>query len=99
MIKHIVLFKMKAFNSDEEKKQTLTKLQKALLDLKPIVKEIETMEVGLNGNPKEAYDLALISTHKSWADLAVYDQNPDHVAVKKMIKEVLDTRSAADFEY
>lgn len=99
MVKHIVLFKLKAFDSAEEKMQKMKYIQSQLLNLKNIVKEIQTLEVGLNGNPKEAFDIALISTHKSWEDLAVYDQQPDHVAVKKMIKEVLDTRSAADFEY
>ncbi|MBQ4036392.1 MAG: Dabb family protein [Paludibacteraceae bacterium] len=99
MVKHIVLFKFKSFESAEEKEQKLKYIQSQLLNLKNIIKEIATMEVGLNGNPKEAFDLALVSTHKSWEDLAVYDQHPDHVAVKKIIKEVLDTRSAADFEF
>lgn len=99
MVKHIVLFKLKSFESAEEKAQKLKFIQTELLNLKGLIKEIDSMEVGLNGNEKEAFDLALISTHKSWNDLAVYDQHPDHVAVKKIIKEVLDTRSAADFEY
>lgn len=99
MVKHIVLFKMKAFDNEDQKTQTLKTLQAELLNLKSIIKEIASLEVGINGNPKEAFDLALISTHNSWADLAVYDQQPDHVAVKKHIKEFLDVRSAADFEF
>lgn len=99
MVKHIVLFKFKSFDSAEQKMQKLKYIQSELLNLKNIISEIDTMEVGLNGNPKEAFDLALISTHKSWEDLSIYDQHPDHVAVKKIIKEVLDVRSAADFEF
>lgn len=99
MIKHIVLFKLKEFDSEESKKIKLNQIRLALLNLQNIIKEINTIEVGLNGNPKEAFDIALISTHTSWENLAIYDQHPSHVAVKKIIKEVLDTRSAADFEF
>lgn len=99
MVKHIVLFKFKSFDSAEEKEQKVKFIQSQLLNLKSIIKEIVSIEVDMNGNPKEAFDLALISTHNSWDDLAVYDQHPDHVAVKKIIKEVLDVRSAADFEF
>ena len=99
MIKHIVLFKLKDFEKKEEKDIKINQIRMGLLNLKNIIKEIESIEVGINENSKETYDLALISTHKSWEALAVYDQHPTHVAVKKIIKEVLDTRAAADIEY
>ena len=99
MVKHIVLFKLNEFSDAEAKTLKMNQIKLALLNLKNIIPEIETIEVGLNGNPKEAFDIALISTHTSWENLSVYDQHPSHVAVKKIIKEVLNTRSAADFEF
>lgn len=99
MIKHVVLFKFKQFESEQEKNSKMNQIRLALLNLKNIIKEIETIEVGLNGNPKEEFDVILISTHTSWENLAIYDQHPSHMSVKKMIKEVLERRSAADFEF
>ena len=99
MIKHVVLFKLKPFETESAKSAKMDQIRMALLNLKNIISEIDTMEVGINANPKEAFDIVLISTHRSWADLAVYDQHPVHVNVKKIIKEVLDSRSAADFEF
>ncbi|MCB9018597.1 MAG: Dabb family protein [Paludibacteraceae bacterium] len=98
MVKHIVLFKMKAFASEEEKSRKLHQIQLGLLNLKSIIKELQSIEVGVNTNPKEQYDIALTTTHFSMADLNAYATHPEHLAVSKIIREVLESRSCVDYE-
>ncbi|MFW5754802.1 MAG: Dabb family protein, partial [Marinilabiliaceae bacterium] len=61
MIKHIVLFK---FRDDLPEKEKARKLSSIKTDLEALTGKVETlkrMEVGINCNPDESYDLALTS--------------------------------------
>ena len=60
MIKHIVLFKFKEFSSSEEKNLKLNEIKTKLLNLKNLVSELQTIEVGINENCKEAFDIAYL---------------------------------------
>ncbi|MCK9155737.1 MAG: Dabb family protein [Paludibacteraceae bacterium] len=97
MVKHIVLFKLKEFASEDEKARKLHQIQLGLLNLKSIIKELQTIEVGLNKNPKEQYDIALTTTHLTMEDLHAYAVHPEHLAVSKIIREVLESRSCVDY--
>ncbi|MBP5455160.1 MAG: Dabb family protein [Paludibacteraceae bacterium] len=99
MIKHIVLFKLKEFNTPTEKMDKMGQIKTGLESLKAIIPEINSIEVGLNCNPKEKFDIALVTTHKNMQDLATYANHPDHLAVSKIIREVLEERSCVDFEF
>lgn len=99
MIKHVVLFKFKPFENEALKAKKINQIRLGLLNLKNIIPEVQSIEVEPNMNVNEKFDLALISTHNSWEDLSVYDKHPSHMIVKGIIKEVLDTRSAVDFEF
>ncbi len=98
MIKHIVLFKLKEFTSEDEKTAKLTEIKTALETLPPIIKEIKSMTVGINCNPNEAFDIALETTFNNLEDLEVYAKHPDHVAAGSIIREVLDSRACVDYE-
>ncbi|MCQ2229010.1 MAG: Dabb family protein [Bacteroidales bacterium] len=99
MIKHIVLFKMRD-DIDAEQKMTELKVIKAGLEaLLGIVPGLRSMEVGINCNPAEKFDLALISTFDNMEDLNAYAVHPDHVAVGKRIRAMLDVRACNDFEF
>jgi len=99
MIKHIVLFKLKSFASEADKNAKLTEIKEGLLALKHKVETLKSIEVGLNCNPKEDYDIALTTTFNNLSDLDLYAKHPDHVAIGKIIREVLEARSCVDFEY
>ncbi|MCQ2195284.1 MAG: Dabb family protein [Paludibacteraceae bacterium] len=99
MIKHVVLFKLKEFNSPIEKQNKMKQIQMGLTCLKAIIPEILSIEVGLNTNPKEKFDIALTTTHKSMEDLAIYANHPKHLDISKIIREVLEDRSCVDFEF
>ena len=99
MIKHVVLFKLKEFASEEEKTRKINQIKLGLLNLKTIIKELQSIEVGINENYKEQYDIALITTHLSMADMQVYAVHPEHQAVSKIVRDVLESRACVDFSY
>ncbi|MBK3517857.1 Dabb family protein [Carboxylicivirga marina] len=98
MIKHIVLFKLKSFANNEEKASKLIEIKECLLSLKDKVNELLSIEVGINSNPNENFDIALDTSFNSMEDLEKYAKHPDHLAVGKIIREVLEERSCVDYE-
>ncbi len=99
MIRHIVLFKFKPFVSEEEKASKLEEIKKGLDALPALISELKLLKVGINMNPKEDYDLSLLSEFKSMKDLDTYAVHPEHVAVAKIIREVLEARACVDSEF
>lgn len=99
MIKHIVLFQMKAFSTEEEKQEKLKNLKRGLESLDGKIPGLLSIEVGININPAEQYDLALTTTFSSMSDLHAYAIHPEHMAVAVKIREVLEKRACVDFEY
>lgn len=98
MIKHIVLFKFKEDLPTEEKKN---KSEKIKTDLEALVEKVETlrkMEVGININPDEDYDLSLVSEFDDMNGLKAYAIHPDHVKAGAAIREILEKRACVDYE-
>lgn len=99
MIKHIVLFKFKAETPGELRAKKIASIRKALLDLKSKVKELGYIEVGINGNKSESYDMALTCEFATWEDLQAYVVHPDHQKVSQIIRESLQERACVDYEF
>ncbi len=99
MIKHIVLFQLKPFDKIEDKNDKLAEIKTALLGLQEKVDVLKSIEVGINTNPAEEYDIALTTTFNNMEDLHIYAKHPDHLAAGKIIREVLESRSCVDYEY
>ena len=83
MIKHIVMWKFK----DGEEENT-KKFLEGLNSLKNIIPEIKYMETGININPKNDYDAILISEFETMEDLEKYKNNPEHVKVSALCKQI-----------
>lgn len=98
MIKHIVLFKMREDIASEHKKSELLEIKADLEALVGKVPTLRSMEVGLNCNDKEQYDLSLVSVFEDMAGLEAYAVHPEHVAVGKRIRAMLDARACTDYE-
>jgi len=98
MIKHIVLFQLKPFENKEIKDAKLAEIKSGLLELKEKVSALKSIEVGLNVNPAEQFNIALTTTFDSMEDLEIYAKHPDHVAVGKIVREILEARSCVDYE-
>ena len=94
MIKHIVMWKIK----EENKEASALKIKTDLEALKSEIKEIADIEVGIDMNEIEAnYDVILVSTFKTQADLDAYQVHPMHKAAAVFIKSVATSRVAVDY--
>lgn len=99
MIKHIVLFKLREDVPASVKETRLPSIKQQFLDLQGQIASLRSIEIGLNCNPKEKFDLALVSTFDDLEGLAAYATDPRHVAVAKQVGEMLDVRACTDFEF
>ncbi len=98
MIRHIVLFKFRDDLQNAEKKTKLEKIKFSLEVLTQKVESLKKMEVGINQNPDETYDLALTSDFESMDGLKAYAVHPEHLEVAALIREILDKRACVDYE-
>lgn len=92
MIKHIVMWK---FKQGEE--ENMNKFLNELIKLKDVIDVIKDMQVGININKNNNYDAVLISEFESMEDLKKYKEDPRHVAVSQLCKEIREERGAVDF--
>jgi len=91
-------FKENAEGNDAgtNKKLTIEKLN-ALVG---VIEGIESLELGENFNSSPAaFDLVLITTHKTKEALDNYQQHPKHQEAAKFIGSVISMRHVVDFEY
>ena len=97
MVKHIVTFKLKG--SDEERMQAAKDFKDALMALPAQIDVLRSMEVGINSNPAESWDLVLTAVVPTMADVDVYARHPAHVAAAAIISNVKDSRACVDYEF
>lgn len=95
MVKHVVTFKFKG--SDEERKTVASKFAEALIALPDEIEELISMEVGINENPAETWDLVLTATAASLEDVAKYSAHPAHVAAVQIIAPYKEDRACVDY--
>ncbi len=100
MIKHVVLLKLKEFESEDQKAVVRNKIRNALLSLENKIDELKYIEVGnhyqLNTS---SFDLCLITHFDTLTDMEAYQIHPDHIKVlNELIKPNLVNRAAVDFE-
>ncbi|MDE6537061.1 MAG: Dabb family protein [Muribaculaceae bacterium] len=97
MVKHIVSFK---FKGDEAvRREYAEKFKEALMALPAVIPCLESMEVGINENPAETWDLVLTAVVPTMADVDVYAKHPAHVAAAAIIAPVKDSRACVDYEF
>lgn len=98
MIKHIVMIKLKEFDTEEVKNQKTIKFKQMLEELVDLVPDLNAMEVGLNFNPKpSAYDIVLISEFETEQGLDNYRVHPEHVKVLDFLREIMDRTAVVDY--
>ena len=99
MVKHIVLFKLKEELPATEKQAVINQFKEAIEALPAKISVIRKIEVGLNVNPAEAWDIALYSEFDSLEDVKTYAVHPDHVAAGKLLSDVKLNRACVDYEF
>lgn len=90
------MFKFKG--TPEEKKEVASKFAEALLELPSQIEELKSMEVGLNINPEETWDLVLTATAETLKDVAIYSAHPAHQAAVAIIAPYKEARACVDYE-
>lgn len=98
MVKHIVLFQLKAELEDQQKQQITENFRQGILALPADIPFIRKIEVSHNINPAEKYDIALYSEFDSLADVQAYAVHPSHVAVAKALIPHVASRACTDYE-
>lgn len=100
MVKHIICLKLKEFADGNPKSENAKLAAEKLLELKNKIKEIKSIEVGLNSphTPADNFDLVLYTEFNSFADLEIYQKHPEHVKVADFIKKIRETRACVDYE-
>lgn len=95
MVKHIVSFKLTG--SAEECKAVATAFKEALLKLPQVIEPLQSMEVGINENPTETWDVVLTATVPTMADVEVYAKHPAHVAAASLLAGHKADRACVDY--
>ena len=98
MVKHIVLLKLKNEASAEEKQTVALKFKSAIEALPTVIPFIKHVEVGININPDEQWNIALYSEFDTLAEVKAYAVHPAHVAAAKLLADVKESRSCVDYE-
>ncbi len=100
MVKHIVMWKLKAFAEGKNREENILVLKEKLEKLKTVISEIRHLELGVNFNSSDqAYDVVLYSEFKNRKDLELYRNHPAHREVAEFVGKIRSERKVADYEY
>jgi hypothetical protein len=100
MIKHIVMWKMKPQAEGADAAANMKLMLARLTALKAVIPEIADYAAGTDFvHSPASWDFAICCTVKDRADLATYNDHPEHVKVKQFIAKVTESRAVADIEY
>jgi len=100
MINHVVLFKLKKYDSESEKQDIIGAIEDALLGLKSKITELKHVEVGVNYElSAKSYDICLITHFETIEQLDAYRIHPEHIEVAELIGQHAVERAAVDFEF
>lgn len=95
MIRHIVTFKLRG--SDEERLTAARNFKEAIEALPEVIDCLRRVEVGINVNPAESFDIALVAEADTLADVAAYSAHPAHVAIVARFKPIIEVRTCVDY--
>ena len=95
MVKHIVMFKLQG--DTDVRHETALRFKAALDSLPEQIDVLQSIEVALNENPAEDWDIVLTAIVPTMADVATYAKHPAHVAAAAIIKDVKELRACVDY--
>lgn len=97
MVKHIVTFKLSG--SAEQRREVAEKFKAALLELPAKIEVLKSMEVGINENPNEDWDVVLTAVVPQMDDVATYATHPAHVAAAGLLSGHKESRACVDYYF
>jgi hypothetical protein len=96
MVKHIVTFKLKG--SAEERRAVAQRFKEAIEALPAVIDVLRSVEVGLNENPAEDWDVVLTATTDTMEDVGIYSRHPAHVAAASILAQNKEMRACVDYK-
>lgn len=97
MVKHIVTFKLTG--TPELRRKVAEDFKTALLSLPEKIECLKSMEVGINENPAEDWDVVLTAVVPTMDDVEVYAKHPAHVAAASIVGPHKASRSCVDYTF
>ncbi len=97
MVKHIVTFKLTG--TAEERLAVANQFKDALLALPEKIEVLRSIEVGVNENPAEDWDVVLTAVVDTMDDVSVYAKHPAHVAAAGILAGHKEARACVDYEF
>ena len=95
MVKHIVSFKLKG--TPELRLKVAREFAEALRALPSVIEPLQSIEVGINENPAEDWDVVLTAILPDMPSVAVYAKHPAHVAAAAIIGPYKEARACVDY--
>ncbi|MDO4320519.1 MAG: Dabb family protein [Bacteroidales bacterium] len=96
MVKHIVSFKLTG--TADERLDVARRFKAALEALPAVIEPLQSIEVGINANPAEDWDVVLTALLPTMADVEVYARHPAHVAAAGLLAGHKEARACVDYE-
>lgn len=97
MVKHIVTFKLSG--SDGERRRVAEDFKAALEALPGQIDVLRSIEVGINENPAESWDVVLTAIVDTMADVEIYAKHPAHVAAASLLAGHKENRACVDYAF
>lgn len=95
MVKHVVTFQFSG--TPAQRLAVAEKFRNALIALPEQIDELKSIEVGINENPSEQWDLVLVAEAETLSDVAIYSAHPAHQAAVALIAPYKSGRACVDF--
>jgi len=100
MIKHIAMFKFKAFESAEEKEKYYMRLKEAFDGLDKRVPEIKFLQIGFDELESEAsFDFVVNVVLENIDCLPAYANHPEHLKAASVVREMMVDRKVIDYTF
>lgn len=96
MVKHIVTFKLSG--TRQERTEVAKEFKAALEALPEVIDCLQAIEVGINDNPGEEWDVVLTAILPTMEDVAVYANHPAHLAAAGLLKGHKADRACVDYQ-
>lgn len=84
--------------SADERRKIASEFRDALMALPGIIPVLRSMEVGLNQNPAESWDVVLTAVVDKMEDVPLYANHPAHVSAASIVKPHAAGRACVDYE-
>ena len=97
MVKHIVTFQLTG--TADQRLEVARQFKTALESLPRQIDVLQSIEVGINENPNEQWDVVLTAIVPTMADVETYAKHPAHVAAAALLAGHKANRACVDYTF